>query len=201
MSSNYYSTEFLPEIPYDYGMTVKEGIKEKLYIPQVEYWNKRLRSLSERNCAAYAREDPDLNLDDHTFVGIFFDGMSYNLIPLDEDDDPVSPYCLELASDTELQEEMSTVSQEIQKLKEERYVVERFLSGFMLFDPPPAILQEVFGDALGRACLAILKSAGWAHEEMQWDVADSAAMQTFLAEQTDIVEAMQQRMLLNMITL
>lgn len=202
MSNDSYSTEALPEIPFDYGMVVKDGLFDNLYRPQLEYWNKRLRTLSERNVACYAREDEAFNLDDQSFVAIFYEGDTFSLLPLDEDDDPVSPYCLELfGGDPELIDEFDVVAGEIQKLKRERYEAQRFLAGLMMFDPPPALLEEILGDGLGTVCQNVLHERGWASSEMLWDPHEPAALETFLEEQQSIVTAMQQRMLLNMITI
>ena len=142
MSSDSYSLDGQPEIPFEYGMVVKEGLFNKLYIPQLNYWNGRLKDLSERNVSCYAREDEAFNMDDQSFVAIFYEGDTFNLLPLDEDDDPVSPYCLELfTGDPNLVKDMELCAQEINKLKRERYEAQRFLAGLMLFDPPPAALE------------------------------------------------------------
>jgi hypothetical protein len=202
MSNDSYNTNELPEIPFEYGMVIKDGLFNQLYRPQLIYWNQRLRNLSERNVAAYAREDEAFNLDDQSFVSIFYDGETFGILPLDEDEDPVSPYCLELyASDKDLLEEMTIVAHEIKKLKQERYEAQRFLAGFMMFDPPPRILEKTLGDGLTRLCQNIVRAYGWAWDEMQWDPHEPAALETFLDEQRPIITAMQERMLLNMITI
>ena len=200
MSNDSFNTDELPEVPFDYGMVVKDGLFDRLYRPQLEYWNKRLRGLSERNVACYAREDEAFNLDDQSFVAIFYEGDTFSLLPLDEDDDPISPYCLELfGGDKELVQEFDVVSGEIQKLKRERYEAQRFLAGLMMFDPPPAQLVEILGDGLGRVCQNVIRERGWAAGEMQWAPHEPKALETFLEEQHPIITAMQQRMLLNMI--
>lgn len=202
MSNDSYNTELLPEVPFDYGMVVKDGLFDRLYRPQLEYWNKRLRILSERNVACYAREDEAFNLSDQSFVAIFFEGDTFSLLPLDNDEDPISPYCLELyGGDVSLVDEFTVVAGEIQKLKRERYEAQRFLAGFMLFDPPPAVLQNVLGDGLGRICQNVLRERGWVPAQMQWAPHEPAALETFLEEQQGIITAMQERMLLNMITI
>lgn len=202
MSNDSYSTDDLPEVPFSYGMVLKDGLFERLYKPQLEYWNSRLRKISERNVAAYAREDEAFNLDDRSFVAVFYDGEAYTLLPLDEDDDPMSPYCLELFPDDPLLvEEMELIAGEIHKLRQERYEAQRFLSGLMLFEPPPARLELILGDGLSSLCQNIIRENGWAANEMLWDQREPAALDTFLSEQQSIISAMQQRMLLNMITI
>ena len=201
MSNDSYTTN-LPEIPFDYGMVIKDGLFGKLYIPQIKYWNKRLRSLSEQNVDCYAREDEAFNLNDQSFVSIFFDGEAFNLLPIDEDEEQASPYCLELyPEDQPLVDEMHIVAYEVYKLKRERYEVQRFLAGFMMFDPPPQTLVETLGDGLSRICQNVLRERGWVANEMQWDPHEPAALETFLKEQQPIITAMQERMLLNMITI
>jgi hypothetical protein len=199
MSNNSYDLE-APPVPFDYGLEIKEGLFERLYRPQLEYWNKRLRQFSERNVAAYAREDEDFNMDDQSFVAIFYEGETFNLLPLDEDDDPRSPYCLELCENKPgLAEEMAIIAGEIRKLRRERYEAQRFLAGFMLFDPPPEKLEQILGDGLFRICHTILSKKKWTH--LSWDLREPEAFQTFVTEQQSIITAMQERMLLNMITI
>jgi hypothetical protein len=202
MSNNSYNAEELPTVPFDYGIVVKDGLFNRLYRPQLEYWNKRLRALSERNVACYAREDEALNLDDWSFASIFYEGDTFGLLPLDEDEDPVSAYCLELyAGDQNLVDEFIVAAGEIQKLKRERYEAQRFLAGLMMFDPPPAKLATILGDGLNRICQNVLRERGWCSTEMQWDPHEPAELETFLNEQQGIITAMQERMLLNMITI
>ena len=199
MSNNSYNIE-LPEIPFEYGMVVKDGLFEGLYIPQINYWNKRLRAFSEKNVAAYARDDEAFNLDDQSFVAIFYEGETFNLLPLDEDDDPISPYCLELHGSEPLVNEFSIIAEEIHKLNRERYEAQRFLAGLMLFDPPPSMLHEILGDGLYRICNNVLRAYSWNPDEMKWDPHEPAALATYLEDQQAIIPAMQARLLLNMIT-
>jgi len=202
MSNDSYNTSELPEVPFEYGMVVKDGLFERLYTPQLHYWNKRLRSLSERNVACYAREDEAFNLNDQSFVAIFYDGDTFTLLPLDDDEEPASPYCLELfGNDKELADEFSIVAEEIQKLNRERYEAQRFLAGLMLFDPPPSKLNTILGDGLSRVCHNVIRDYGWSTDQMQWEPHEPAALETFLSEQQSIITAMQERMLLNMITI
>jgi len=201
MSNDSYQAENLPEIPFDYGLVVKDGLFTRLYTPQIEYWNKRLRDLSARNVATYAREDEAFNLDDKSFCSIFYEGETFSLLPVDEDDDPKSPYCLELSgTDRELAEEFPIIAEEIHKLNRERYEAQRFLAGFLLFDPPPSKIVNVLGDGLGRICHNVIRERGWNPNEMQWNISEPMALETFLEDQQPIVTAMQQRVLLNMIT-
>lgn len=201
MSNNSYSVDDLPEVPFDYGMVLKDGLFEQLYTPQIKYWNGRLRKLSERNVDGYARADSYFNAGDYAFVAIFYDGVTYSLIPEDEDEDPTSPFCLELyQGDKELLAEMPVVAAEITKLQKERYVAQRFLAGLAMFDPPPSALRETLGDGLSGICNNVLSSQ-WTTEEMQWSLQTPQAYATFVEEHQDIIVAMQERLLLNMITI
>lgn len=202
MSTDSFSVDNLPEIPFEYGMVFKDGLFTRLYTPQLTYWNDRLRSISERNVAAYAREDEAFNVDDRSFVAVFYDGETFNLLPMDEDDDPFSPYCLELyEQDPQLVKDMVTVAREVKRLKDERYEAQRFLAGLAMFDPNPVDLHRILGDGLSQMCNNVLREHGWVIEEMRWEAHEPAALKTFVEEQKDIVTAMQERVLLNMITI
>jgi len=202
MSNDFYSTNDLPDIPFEYGMIVKDGLFDRLYRPQLIYWNNRLRALSQKNVACYAREDEAFNLNDQSFVAIFYEGDTFTLLPLDQDEDPVSPYCLELfGGNKSLVDEFMIVAEEIQKLNRERYEAQRFLAGLMMFDPPPVKLATILGDGLNRVCQNVIRDYGWKIENMQWEPQEPAALETYLSEQQSIIIAMQERMLLNMITI
>jgi hypothetical protein len=61
--------------------------------------------------------------------------------------------------------------------------------------------METLGDGLSRICQNILRERGWAANEMQWSPHEPVAFETFLKEQQPTITAMQERMLLNMITI
>jgi hypothetical protein len=199
-----FSTDFAP---LDYAFKFKEALIQELYIKQVDYWNKQLYKLSEKNVACYAREDAAFNNTDHDFVGLFYDGEPFFLLPRDEDDDLPSPYCLEVyKADPELQEDMRILASELRKFRKERYEVQRFLAGLSMFEPPPKILLQILGDGLYRICQSaynkLLPPASSHHyEDLNWEVNEPDALKTFVHEQQDIITAMQERVLLNMITL
>lgn len=201
MYDTYSVDELTSETPAMYSLVVRDGLYTSLYIPQIKFWNNRLRKLSEKNLACYSRADEAFNLDDQSFVGIFWDGEAHNLIPEDDDDDPVSPYCLELfPNDPEMLEEMRIIAAESKKLIREEYEVKRFLAGLLTFEPCPKDLHKILGDGLFLICQNVLRKAGWDISVMEWAPHEPAALRTFLEEHKPIVTAMQQRVLLNMIT-
>ena len=202
MSSNCFSTDARYPIPFSYGVVFKDALFTNLYVRQIEYWNKRLRAASEKNISCYSREDEGFGMDDSIFVSIFFNNETISLLPVDEDDDYVCPYCLELyESDPDLIKEVTVIAREMTKLKTERYVAQRFLAGLAMFDPPPVKLEEILGDGLTRICHNAFRSNDLNPDTMLWDTPEPVALETFISEQQDIITAMQERMLLNMITL
>jgi len=201
MSTNSYEITETPEVPFDYGLVLKDGLFMKLYIPQIEYWNKRLRDISERNVDAYVRADTAFNQDDKSFVSIFHEGESLNLLPID-DDDPVSPYCLELyLGDESLVKDATVVLHEVRKLSKERYESQRFLAGLAMLDPPPAELENILGDGLARMCQNVFLDFGWDPAALLWETRTPCALETFVTEHKDIITSMQERVLLNLITI
>lgn len=195
--------------PLDYGYIFKEALFDNLYVRQIDYWNKRLQNASEKNVACYSREDPSFNNDNHSFVSLFYDGEVFNLLPVDEDDEQQSPYCLEVyTGDPTLLTEMDTLSSQLRKLKKERYIAQRFLAGLAIFEPPPKILAKILGDGLYRICHnaflnMILPPDNYhvPYPNINWPVSEPEALKTFVNEQQSIIIAMQERIMLNMITL
>jgi hypothetical protein len=192
-------------IPYNYGLLFKEAIYYNLYTRQVDYWNKRLQEVSIKNVACYVREDPDFNTgDSRTFVGIWYDGESFTLLTPDNDDDWNSPYCLEAyEEDKELLDEIKCLCSQLRKLEEERYLAERFLASLTMFEPPPKILKKILGDGLYRICHNAFSNPGLDVDisNLDWQVSEPEALKTFVNEQQSTIKAMQDRVMLNMITL
>jgi hypothetical protein len=176
-------------------MSLKDNLINKLYHPQVKYWNKRLIDISERNIVHYTSLDPSF-VADECFVSIFYDGITLDLLSVEIDDDnPIkSHYCLELfTDDKDLGKDCEIVTREILRLKQERYEAERFIAGFCMFEPPPSTVLEVFGDRLGHLCLEDIKL-------LEWELYDPIGFKTFVEDNQDIITSMQERILLNMIT-
>lgn len=200
MSKNSYNSD-IP--PFAYAYIFKEALYSNLYVRQIEYWNKRLRKVSEKNVECYSREDSAFNTgDDRTFVALYYDGEVFNLLTEDNDQDYRSPYCLEVyQGDPELLDDMECLCTELRKLKKEQYVAERFLASLTIFEPPPKILHKILGDGLYRICHNALSDGTVNYIDMDWKVSEPEALKTFVNEQRPIITAMQERVLLNMITL
>lgn len=190
--------------PLDYAWIFKEALIDSLYIRQVTYWNTRLRNASEKNVLAYCREDSAFNNDDRSFVAMFWDGEVLGLLPADEDDDRPSPYCLEVyQGDPSLLEEIEVLAAQVRKFQAERYVAQRFLASLTIFEPPPADLKEILGEGLYRIChTALSGEVGEVdYTPLHWPVSEPEALNTFVTEQQSIITQMQERVMLNMITL
>jgi hypothetical protein len=204
MSNPSYSSE---HPPFSYAVTFKDALFDNLYVRQIEYWNDRLRKASKKNVECYSREDAAFNNDDRSFVALFYDGEVFGLLPADEDDDLPSPYCLEVyGSDPDLLADMEILCEALRKFKRERYIAQRFLSGLTVFEPPPKVLRKILGDGLYRICHNAFEAveppeAYIKFHEMDWEVSEPEALDTYVREQQSIIVAMQERMMLNMITL
>jgi hypothetical protein len=205
-----YSSE---KAPWDYGVLFKDALFENLYVRQIDYWNRRLHKASYKNVMCYSREDSAFNNDDRSFVGLFYDGEVFGLLPHDDDDTVISPYCLEVyQGDPELIEEVCMLASQLRKFKKERYIAERFLAGLSMFEPPPQVLAKILGDGLYRICHNALVQRGNYTEvsgtvistnfvDMHWPVSEPEALKTYVNQQQPIITAMQERVMLNMITL
>ena len=200
--SNLLST--FEEAPFAYGLLFKDALFENLYGRQITYWNNRLQKISDLNIAAYARED-ELFAGDTNFAGIFYDGEVFNLMLFDEDEEEPTHYCLEVYNDPFIIEEMKLLAVSLRKFKKERYIAQRFLASLTMFEPPPPILEEILGEGLYRICNSafqkVTPEAYIPYSEITWPVKQPEALKTFVTEQKDIITAMQERVLLNMITL
>lgn len=188
--------------PLAYSWIFKEALFSNLYVRQIDYWNNRLRKASKKNLECYSREDPAFNNDDRSFVGLFYDGEVFGLLAPDEEENETSPYCLEVyVGDPELLAEMHTLSVQLRKFSKERYIAQRFLASLTMFEPPPKILHKILGDGLYRICHNAFSDGELDYSKAHWEISEPEALKTFINKQQPIIIAMQERVLLNMITL
>lgn len=190
------------EAPLEWSLCLKDWLLGDLYNKQIAYWNQRLRDISNRNVDIYQNSDAGFFREFDKFVGIYFrDKVYYPLSSIFWGGEfKTTPYVLELAdSDPKLTEEMEVVAQEMDSIKEELHDVTQFLAGFLMFDPPLDVIEEVLGESIGRMCKNMVEKNF--EDTRTWTVINPVEMQDFVNESQDIIEKMQQRKLLNLVTL
>ena len=101
-------------------------------------------------------------------------------------------------------EDMAEIAEELDTLVEEKYETERFLSGLISFPAPAEIFAEILGDTLYSTIAAeIEKHVNYdpLMKPDEWNERQAVSLESFMRNKNYIVQAMRQRILLNLITL
>jgi len=180
---------------YDYRKIIKDTLMSKLYESQLAYWNQRLTTLSEQNAQAYGR---DLSIGHYA---IYFANRRWLPEHLDWKDQVETAYCLPLhPAFPQFVEEMEVMATEFTELTDERYESDRFLSGLVLFAAPPATYERILGDTLYAACSKEIQEHCGDYQNPEWEQNSEFSIKTFADANKAIVKAMNQRLMINMIT-
>jgi len=184
-------TEYL-----DYGEVVKDSIMNLLYQGQLDHWNEQLTALSKRNVACYK----DAN-ESRTY-SILYEGKKYSPQEMDWAEVNMSmTHSLLLHPDfPDLEEDMSTIAAEVDELRKERYEASRFLGSLAVFNVPPNMLHGILGTSLFDIVRTALSKHWLNIERMGWAFNEQKALKTYLKENTSIITAMNERIMVNLIT-
>lgn len=176
-----------------------ERIILQLYAGPTERWIRKFSDVSNRNAALR-------NLHDMVY-GIHYKGHNYDI-----DEGMFGTPCLPLnLDDPQLVQDAEEVFEEAEQMKNERYQAKRFLAGLFLltvmYDElnvvrvmvPLEKLQEALGSALYALVLEIFQQFTVADPSTQSNSNLLQQFDSFVNENTDILQAMQERMLINLI--
>jgi len=183
---------------YDYRSAIKDTLMRKLYQAQLKYWNNRISRLSNLNAMCYGRKIRS----NSPLYSIYFQHKRWQPDHLDWTDNVESAYCLALHPDfPDMRVEMLEIADEFEKLRNERYEAERFLSGLVLFTAPPERMEQILGHTLYSPCREAIKRFYGDYTENQWDCNGEFSLRTFVEKNQGILKAMNARILYNLITL
>jgi len=179
---------------YDYGICFKDALMGHLYTAQMKYWNKRLVALSLANVYEQSRDDLT------GFVAVYFENKTWKLQEIEGETYATCVGTIPLTENPKLQKEMAAIALNMTELKIEEYEAERFLAGLVVFNPPPDKLCAILGDSLYRVCTTAFRQFWTNIDTMSWNTMEPESLETFLEEQHDIIISMQERVMMNLIT-
>jgi len=99
-----------------------------------------------------------------------------------------------------IEKELLIIINELSQLEIEKYEASRFLSGLVLFPAPITVFQKVLGRQLFSECEKELEQYIINTSNFSWDTNSQAAIMTYVEQHEYILKAMNQRLLVNLIT-
>lgn len=177
----------------DIRSLIKFQLLHELYHQPFNYWNRRFWLLSKTNALAHGRTTK-------FSYAVYFKDKQYRPLNLDWTNVEESKYCLLLhPSFPDLRDEMQIIAEELDELSEEHYVVERFLSGLVLFKAPPNKFRQTLGDTLYQACKETIEKHFCVYPEDNWDKNGDFSMNVFVEKNQKVVKLMNERIVKNIV--
>jgi len=185
---------------YDWREDLKDNLISRIYTDPITIWNDSYMRLCFENATSYGRPD---------FHRIYDEGKLWDFLLLAWH--TTSPYTwdeLGVANNKlvlnpnfpEFRKKMDILKKEYKELEVEKYEAERFFSGLVLFAAPPRIFKEILGDSLYRYCKTDIINISVAEQSEEWNRNAEKAIMTFAKPNKYIVKNMQERMVLNLIS-
>lgn len=176
--------------------TVKNQLIVELYCSQLSFWNTKLQKLAKLNAEINGYTPENVS---PFWGGIVFKGQLWSRVymtDLPEESKQLEYYFLIDESDPALWEQMEEITEELLAIKREKYETERFLSGLSMFDFPPAVLQKILGNNMFSVVRDHLP-----HTSYEISPVEEHSLMTYVNNHRPILEHMNERILLNLITL
>jgi len=183
---------------YNFRSIMKDLLMQQLYDKQIKYWDKALEKIAAKNALNHGRTER---------YNVYFNHKRYYPLILEWCDTPIAKnqFCLPMHPDfPEEIEDMREIATELDDLAEEKYETERFLSGLISFPAPPEVFSSILGDTLYSTIAEEIEGhTGYAAQlnPDEWNVRQAVSLESFMRDKNYIVQAMRQRILLNLITL
>jgi len=181
---------------YDFRCVMKELLMTQLYKLQIEYWNKAFNIVADKNAQNHGRCER---------YNVYYNNKRYYPLVFEWCDEPINPnqFCLPMHTDfPEELEDMKEIASEMDEITDEKYETERFLAGLITFPAPPEIFAEILGDTLYSTIAGEMEEHAANYEYSSfWNARQEVSLRTFMENKNYIVQAMRQRILLNLITL
>lgn len=177
-----------------YRSVIKETVLRRLYDDQFNYWNKELQNLSAENAESQGRRGRGYS--------IFWKNREYAPQTVNWTSNGEKGYCLPLNPRVpEYTARMLEIAEEFDELAEERYEAERFLSNLVLFAAPPKRLQKILGRTLYRVVQKEIEHWCAGFSDADWNVNNEFSLKTFVETNQEIIKKMNERVMLNLVTL
>lgn len=178
---------------YDPWLIIKADMLNGLYTTQILHWNTKLAEIIQRNAQLLGTA---LSLPVARTAAIQYKNKSWTALPLNWLSDVTIPpnYNFPLcSSDPELESRLEKVTNEMQKIKHERYESDRFMSSLNMYGLSGNQLHQILGDHLYRV---IAKNADSLFCDSD-KIFHPVPLNEFLARHSKILDHMQERVMVN----
>lgn len=172
---------------------MKRALMNTLYSSQVSHWNYEFALIVQRHALSLGVE---LDINEAYKAGIRYDEKTWKTLSADWME-PVPQIEYLVPTDfmlDDVRRDFERVIPELDKIIKERYEADRFISGLSLYNLRYDQLENILGDNL----FGIVKvmARGLSREE---EVYEPMPLAQFLQERAHVVEAMQERVIINLL--
>ena len=185
-----------PATRFSYAEIIRHTLLKHLYKDQEIFWENKLADIALTNAKYHNRTGEQYGIH---YLGKNWKGKSLIFIDLADED----YVYLTLHDEYEpiIEKELLIVVNELSQLEIEKYEASRFLSGLVLFPAPIDIFQKVLGRQLFSECEQELEQYILnTRSDFTWDANSQVAITTYIEQHDYILKAMNQRLLVNLIT-
>lgn len=166
----------------------------KLYDRQFKHWNVKLLKLCWENAESLGRAKDKIR------YAIYWNHKRYAATyqPFAEVDEKA--YCLPLNPHIkEYADRMEVIAEELDELWDERYEAERYLTNLFSFDAPPKRFEQALGATLFRVVQPAI-TRWFADSRDSWSDNNEFGMKTFVEANAATVRKMNERVMINLVT-
>lgn len=178
----------------EHWTNIQQTILKGLYSTQIVHWNTRLCKLMQKNAAI---QNVILSEAQSYFCGIQWNNKTHQCLAVNWMDPVIAMdyhFALE-GSDPDMETELKTIINELDKLKKERYESDRFLSSMAMFTFTCYQLRDILGDHL----FGMIAKASRPLSSVEDGGMQTTTPEDFLKTHEFILEHMQERVLVNLL--
>jgi hypothetical protein len=172
---------------------IRDTLLTRLFKDQKEFWFNKLNILAGNNAQFHGELVGTINWFGIHYLGKNWRG-NYSVPFLDFTFLTLHPEYPDLEKD------LLVVVAELSELETEEYEANRFLSGLVLFPAPVRVFQKILGKQLFSECKQELEQYLINSRNFTWDANSQVAIATYVEQHDYILKAMNQRLLVNLIT-
>jgi len=169
-----------------------QNIFDTLYLKHIAYWNHQLTTIINENANYQGRI-----ISDNTFYGIHYAGKNW-IVPEPGRTEEFQFEIILMHEDIPgFEARVINVTSNRAELDIEMYEVKRFLGGLLVFTPPLELFEEILGNAIYRRVEQYFKQFTTTES---WTKYSEKAFRTFTEEYSYLVDVINQRIMMNLIT-